>query len=67
MTKGSVWKRDERATSHVNGVANRLETECGPASLIFRARGTATACSYEGEVGTAAKISEARNKSDWSG
>ena len=36
-----------------------METEIGPASLIFRARGTATITSY-GESGTAARIAEAR-------
>lgn len=49
------------------GKAEWILAQLRHASLIFRARGTATACSYEGEVGTAAKISEARNKSDWSG
>jgi hypothetical protein len=42
--------------------SDRVETECSPASLIFRARGTAAAEGYGEEV-AAARIAEARWRS----
>lgn len=56
-----VWMSSDDTKVAKSKDGDRMETEFGPTSLIFRARGTAAAARY-GEMGTAARSVEARIK-----